>query len=679
MIPPLRPNKYGDDSLKQIRDFALLLGVQGYCAEHLRYVQETFLRDYESQQQADAPPKSGENPLRYPLARERFAPHRLHIAVLKRRLEREARMEAKYRYACAAAEAGEQEQEDPRESAFQDFWEEKAIVAEAAQLDIYLKPPEEVDEDLQRQRGGLPRGKAPVGLMLQRLLTQAAHMSMPPWQGHKGLFGAFNVYNTNYSGQFMFPRVSFRSDDEGQQGDDQTGCYARFLGGRGIEGGARRILLRKAEDVLPASTGGVDGVGDVRRSGLAPLAVMHNPVLLGRGFSQQRARTTTHADHDRGDAELTELLLQPTGENVFHWVHEYCRRLETGVYAYKPNPGTDASSPYLSRALSLFPEANLGGGSRSGGSPTIFGSHTCASSGIRIEGSGLFLGNNVGFAYSLRFSLDRSGSAAPPEHSSYQLHSRHIDIQYYDEEDEEYRSVRPTPTTGPAVVGYHPLLTDGGHVICATSDPHGHWTREHSTFDPELMKKEEEDEEDGVMCADVGAVAGDEKKNTGNKIKVKKYTIALEKDPVKHFDSFLRKREKFFEEDPVAAAGKPPGASGVLGASGSSSSSASTTSASFAPPPRTNTPYWTDAAATERVRKLLRELAASANEGGMPLFVEGQFSYQSQTGPLPNNKGRFVGKMLFVPGTIEHPAGDAFWVDVPVFHFEKKPGGYAFF
>ncbi|CAD7939976.1 unnamed protein product [Amoebophrya sp. A120] len=147
---------------------------------------------------------------------------------------------------------------------------------------------------------------------------------------------------------------------------------------------------------------------------------------------------------------------------LLEWIHEYAYRLENGIYSYK-SVWPDVLGPKIGCGISLFPDR----GPLCSSSTTNF---------VKIDASGLWLGRNghggaapSGFAYSVRFSL--TGTEAERGFKCCQLLQRKIVIQRYDEETDTYVNMPGTPVVGAAVIGLYPLLVDGGHLLCRSSDP----------------------------------------------------------------------------------------------------------------------------------------------------------------------------------------------------------------
>ncbi|CAD7964261.1 unnamed protein product [Amoebophrya sp. A25] len=314
------------------------------------------------------------------------------------------------------------------------------------------------------------------------------------------------------------------------------------------------------------------------------------------------------------EEDLAEVRLQyaaPAGKTFLEYLNEYARRLETGVYGYKPLYPSKFGPDI--RGICLFPQAGPGFGSQ----VTNF---------VRMDGSAVPLPQGEGFAYSLRFSL--TGTAEERGFDSCQLRTRRIDIQVAEDEDESgegFHSLHGRPTVGPAVIGFHPLLVDGGHILNSSSDQHGQW----------------EYKKHGTKLSKGGSKSG----GNGNN-----------------------------------AAESASSSSTASGAPGSTDDEDAEMVCCDAAPDAENTAESADNGNNNTISSTStrwKNLAALSGEDAY--FIPGEFSYQSRSGPIPpRHRGRFTGAMEFVPGTIAKPTGEPFWVDVPNFPLEYIDG-YAFY
>lgn len=140
---------------------------------------------------------------------------------------------------------------------------------------------------------------------------------------------------------------------------------------------------------------------------------------------------------------------------LLRWFQEYVRRLADGAYA----PGDlHAESGALSRGIRLFPSCGR-----------AFSS--CVTQGVECTGSTIYMPEHPqgGWTYSITFRL--VGTAAERGFDTCQLFKRKWEIT----EDGK----RPREVEGEGVIGFFPILADGGWLLNQESDPHGQYSIEH--------------------------------------------------------------------------------------------------------------------------------------------------------------------------------------------------------
>jgi len=137
-------------------------------------------------------------------------------------------------------------------------------------------------------------------------------------------------------------------------------------------------------------------------------------------------------------------------DGLLRWFREYARRLEDGIYA--PGELLPERGP-ATQGIRLF--ATRG--------PTF---SSCVTRGVECTGSSIYLpGGEQGWTYSISFRL--VGTAAERGFETCQLHKRTWEIT---EDGKAAQEVE-----GEGVVGFFPILTEGGWLLNRESDPHGQY------------------------------------------------------------------------------------------------------------------------------------------------------------------------------------------------------------
>mmetsp|Transcript_27327 Transcript_27327/g.62992 ORF Transcript_27327/g.62992 Transcript_27327/m.62992 type:complete len:497 (-) Transcript_27327:120-1610(-) len=144
-------------------------------------------------------------------------------------------------------------------------------------------------------------------------------------------------------------------------------------------------------------------------------------------------------------------------ENPFlAWVVEYVKRLETGVYTMRALRPEKAPA---TTGICLFPTDGSG-------------YSRCVTRGVEVVASCIYMPESPqGWTYSISFSLVDSVGERERGYKTCQLKSRQWEIQ------EDGRSA-PETVNGEGVIGFFPILTDGGWVLNRESDPHDQYYRE---------------------------------------------------------------------------------------------------------------------------------------------------------------------------------------------------------
>lgn len=142
-------------------------------------------------------------------------------------------------------------------------------------------------------------------------------------------------------------------------------------------------------------------------------------------------------------------VVENTGDGLLRWFEEYARRLEEGVYERKPVMN---ESPEDSVGICLFPACGAE-------------VSRCVTQGVEVVASCVYTPEapQQGWAYSIAFRL--VGTAAERGYETCQLTTRTWRIQASDDEE-------PDIVNGEGVIGFFPILTDGGWICNSLSDPH---------------------------------------------------------------------------------------------------------------------------------------------------------------------------------------------------------------
>jgi len=147
------------------------------------------------------------------------------------------------------------------------------------------------------------------------------------------------------------------------------------------------------------------------------------------------------------DATSAEALMWGSAEvpGLLRWFEEYVRRLECGIYANIPHRPEDVTS----KGICLMPMAG----------PQVT---SCVTKGVEITSSVTYMAEHrQGWTYSISFRL--VGTAQERGFKTCQLKSRTWIIQ----EDGQ----QPEHVNGEGVIGFFPILEDGGWQLNRESDP----------------------------------------------------------------------------------------------------------------------------------------------------------------------------------------------------------------
>mmetsp|Transcript_43678 Transcript_43678/g.79695 ORF Transcript_43678/g.79695 Transcript_43678/m.79695 type:complete len:491 (+) Transcript_43678:60-1532(+) len=152
---------------------------------------------------------------------------------------------------------------------------------------------------------------------------------------------------------------------------------------------------------------------------------------------------------------LVERAAPSNVENPFlAWVVEYVNRLESGVYTMRALRPERAPATI---GICLFPTVGRG-------------YSRCVTQGVEVVASSIYMPESPqGWTYSISFSL--VGTAESRGYKTCQLKSRQWVIQ-------DDSSSGPETVNGEGVIGFFPILTDGGWILNRESDPHDQYSRD---------------------------------------------------------------------------------------------------------------------------------------------------------------------------------------------------------
>jgi len=143
-------------------------------------------------------------------------------------------------------------------------------------------------------------------------------------------------------------------------------------------------------------------------------------------------------------------------DGLLRWFEEYARRLDAGIYAAAALKPDEASTTHLTRGICLYPAAGMDL------------SH-CVTRGVEVTASCVFMPENPQHGWTYSIGLRLVGTAEERGYKTCQLDVRDWYIQ---EEGKEAEHVH-----GQGVVGYFPILDDGGWQLNRETDPHGTYRR----------------------------------------------------------------------------------------------------------------------------------------------------------------------------------------------------------
>ncbi|CAE8587894.1 unnamed protein product, partial [Polarella glacialis] len=169
-------------------------------------------------------------------------------------------------------------------------------------------------------------------------------------------------------------------------------------------------------------------------------------------FNLGRNRKIHYVDVGTGDVFIHEGMnfVPDPGDGLLRWMEEYARRLESGIYSVR---ALRPESPATSRGICLYAAAG----------PDF---SRCVMRGVEVTASCVYMPEHqAGWSYSISMRL--VGTAAERGFKSCQLKSRKWAIKVEGEPEEIVR--------GDGVIGFFPILEDGGWRLNRESDPHGQY------------------------------------------------------------------------------------------------------------------------------------------------------------------------------------------------------------
>mmetsp|Transcript_49237 Transcript_49237/g.157489 ORF Transcript_49237/g.157489 Transcript_49237/m.157489 type:complete len:549 (-) Transcript_49237:124-1770(-) len=227
-----------------------------------------------------------------------------------------------------------------------------------------------------------------------------------------------------------------------------------------VRNGGVWVWTRRARPLLeaaaPASVGTFAEATRVRLRNLNSQPDLNNRVGTLTTFDRDSDRWQVRMDDGLGMQLIKEANLELTdagGEEpmpgLFRWLEEFTRRLEGGIYVVKPLRPEQETEQRTTRGISLFPAT---GAELS----------RCVTQGVEVTASCVYMPENrQGWTYSIALRL--VGTAAERGYETCQLDQRHWVIQ---EDGRNAEHVR-----GGGVVGFFPILADGGWLLNEQSDP----------------------------------------------------------------------------------------------------------------------------------------------------------------------------------------------------------------
>mmetsp|Transcript_88684 Transcript_88684/g.246278 ORF Transcript_88684/g.246278 Transcript_88684/m.246278 type:complete len:553 (+) Transcript_88684:94-1752(+) len=204
----------------------------------------------------------------------------------------------------------------------------------------------------------------------------------------------------------------------------------------------------------------------VRLLGLKSRPELNERVGILASFDDAKERWLVRMEDGSGvhllkqeNIQLEATQKQPlAADGLLRWFEEFARRLGEGMYEVLPLRPDQVTATHSTRGICLFPVSG----------PEV---SRCVTRGVEISASCVYMPEHPqnGWTYSIAFRL--VDSASERGYKTCQLHMRHWIIQ------EEGRD--PEHVRGEGVVGFYPVLDDGGWLLNRESDPNQQYFRQH--------------------------------------------------------------------------------------------------------------------------------------------------------------------------------------------------------
>mmetsp|Transcript_108213 Transcript_108213/g.328906 ORF Transcript_108213/g.328906 Transcript_108213/m.328906 type:complete len:548 (-) Transcript_108213:264-1907(-) len=256
------------------------------------------------------------------------------------------------------------------------------------------------------------------------------------------------------------------------------------------------------EPAAPASAGGLAEGAQVRLRNLQARPDLNGQLGTLASFERDRGRWQVRAEGASGVHLIKEENLEPTAAReelvpgLLRWFEEFTQRLELGVYSTMALRPERVSEVQATRGISLFPAAG----------PEL---SRCVTKGVEVTASCVYMPEHrQGWTYSIALRL--VGSASERGYKTCQLDVRHWVIQ---EDGREAEHVR-----GEGVVGFFPILADGGWLLNEESDPNEQYSQPHGHVQGEFRYQScsgRSQSMKGTFSGDLTFIPGTRRRPTG--------------------------------------------------------------------------------------------------------------------------------------------------------------------
>lgn len=143
-------------------------------------------------------------------------------------------------------------------------------------------------------------------------------------------------------------------------------------------------------------------------------------------------------------------------DGLLRWLEEYAERLDEGIYSVMPLRPAEATATLSTKGICLFPVSG----------PEL---SCCVTKGVEVTASAVYMPEHPqnGWTYSIALRL-----VGTPEERGYKTCQLDVRDWYIQEDGSEPDHVR-----GEGVVGFFPILDDGGWWLNRESDPNRQYVR----------------------------------------------------------------------------------------------------------------------------------------------------------------------------------------------------------